>query len=137
MAARSRIKKDVKKPEEVKEAFENRPDLKKLSFYVVIVNLGQGDNIIRLLKNNHSSAQFTQFGEGTATKQIKTILSIEESKKEIIYSLVRTEYVPEIKREIDAYFVASKKNAGVAFTIDLDSIVGVKIYKFLSQTIRG
>ena len=123
--------------EPVKEAFEDRPDLKKLTFYVIIVNFGQGNNIIRLLKNNHSSAQFTQSGEGTATKQIRAILSIEENRKEIIYSLVREEYVPEIKRELEAYFAASKKNAGVAFTIDLESIVGVKLYKFLTQTVRG
>ena len=127
-----------KQPSEpTKEAFEDRPDLKKLVFYMIIVNFGQGDNIIRLLKNNHSSAQFTQTGEGTATKQIRAILSIEENRKEIIYSLIREEYVPDIKRELEAYFAASKKNAGVAFTIDLDSIVGVKLYKFLTQTVRG
>ena len=60
-----------------------------------------------------------------------------ENRKEIIYSLIREEYIPEIKRELEAYFAASKKNACVAFTINLDSIVGVKIYKFLTQTIRG
>lgn len=135
--ARISKKKPVKKVEEVKEPFENRSDLKKVAFYMIIVNFGQGDNIIRLLKNNHSSAQFIQMGEGTASKQIRSILAIEENRKEIIYSLIREEYVPEIKRELEAYFAASKKNAGVAFTINLDSIVGVKIYKFLTQTIRG
>ena len=123
--------------DEAKEPFEKRPDLKKVCFYMVIVNFGQGQNIVRLFKNNHSSVQFIQTGEGTASKQIRSILSIEENRKEIIYSLIREDYVPEIKRELDAYFAASKKNAGVAFTINLDSIVGVKLYKFLTQTIRG
>ena len=137
MAIIRKTKKENKKPEEVKEPFEKRPGLKKLCFYIIVVNFGQGANIIRLLKNNHSSAQFTQIGEGTASKQIRTILAIEENRKEIIYSLVREDFVPDIKRELEAYFAASKKNAGVAFTIDLDSIVGVKIYKFLTQTVRG
>lgn len=134
---RKTTKKQTKKAEEVKEPFEKRPDLKRLTFYMIIVNYGQADNIIRLLKNNHSSAQFAQAGEGTASKQIRSILAIEENRKEIIYSLIRDEYVSEIKKELEAYFAASKKNAGVAFTIDLDSIVGVKLYKFLTQTIRG
>ena len=55
MATRSRIKKDVKKPEEVKEAFENRPDLKKLSFYVVIVNLGTDEMLIALSSSASSN----------------------------------------------------------------------------------
>ena len=43
----------------------------------------------------------------------------------------------DLKKEIDVYFVASKKNRGIAYTIALTSIVGVKMYKFLSQTVRG
>ena len=111
--------------------------LKKLFLYVVIVNFGHSDAIIKLLKANHSSAQFIRVGEGTANKQIREILSIDDNRKEIVYSLLREDFVEDFKKEIEAYFAASKKNAGVAFTIDVDSIVGVKLYKFLSQTVRG
>ena len=69
-------------------------------FYVVIVNYGQSGNIIKLLKNNHSSAQFVQIGEGTATKQVRSILNIEDNTKEIIYSFMREEYVQDFKMEL-------------------------------------
>ena len=130
-------KKNVKNISEIRESFEKRDDLKRMVFYVVIVNYGQSGNIIKLLKNNHSSAQFVQIGEGTATKQVRSILNIEDNTKEIIYSFLREEFVPDFKMELDAYFASSKRNAGIAFTIDLSTIVGVKLYKFLTQTVRG
>lgn len=133
----SESKKNSKKTEEKKQPFEERPDLKKLKFYIIIVNYGQGQNIVKLLKANHASAQFVQFGEGTATKQVRNILAIEDNRKEIVYSFIREDLVADFKKDIDAYFAASKRNAGVAFTIELNTIVGVKLYKFLTQTVRG
>ena len=133
----SESKRNSKKTEEKKQPFEERPDLKKIKFYIIIVNYGQGQNIVKLLKANHASAQFVQFGEGTATKQVRNILSIEDNRKEIIYSFLREDLVNEFKKDLDAYFASSKRNAGVGFTIELDTIVGVKLYKFLTQTVRG
>ena len=123
--------------EEQTPAFEKRDDIKKLVLYTVIVPRGQGENILRIFKANKSSAQFLMYGEGTATNAIREILGSEDTKKDIVYSLVREDAVPDIKKEIDVYFVASKKNKGIAYTISLTSIVGVKIYKFLTQTVRG
>ena len=122
---------------ETKQNFEDRDDLKNILFYTIIVNYGQGNNIVRILKSNHCSAVFVKIGEGTATKQIRSILQIEDNRKEIVYSFIREEYIDECKREIEAFFAAAKRNAGVAFTIKLSSIVGVKMYKFLTQTVRG
>ena len=130
-------KKAEKKPEEKKQPFEEREDLKKLKFYIIIVNYGQGQNIVKLLKANHCSAQFVQYGEGTATKQVRSILSIQDNRKEIIYSFIREDFINEFKKDLDAYFASSKRNAGVGFTIELNTIVGVKLYKFLTQTVRG
>lgn len=129
--------KSTRKVSEIRESFEKRDDIKKMVFYMIIVNRGQSGNIIKLLKANHSSAQFVQIGEGTATKQVRSILNIEDNSKEIIYSFMREEYVDDFKTELDAYFASSKRNAGIAFTIDLSTIMGVKIYKFLTQTVRG
>ncbi len=132
--------KKVKKKESPKiedSAFENRSDIKKLVLYTIIVPRGQGENIIRLLKANKSSAQFVQFGEGTASNAIRDILGVEDTKKDIVYSIVREDAVPDIKKELDVYFIASKRNRGIAYTISLTSIVGVKLYKFFTQTVRG
>ncbi len=134
-----KVKKEKKKEalEEERPAFETRDDLKKLYLYTIIVPRGQGEYILRVLKANRTSVQFLQYGEGTASNAIRGILGIEDTKKDIIYSIVREDAIPDIKKEIDVYFVASKKNRGIAYTIALTSIVGVKMYKFLTQTVRG
>ena len=132
--------KKAKKKESTKKedsAFETRSDIKKLVLYTVIVPRGQGENIIRIFKANKSSAQFVQYGEGTASNAIRDILGSEDTKKDIVYSLVREDAVPDIKKELDVYFIASKRNRGIAYTISLTSIVGVKLYKFFTQTVRG
>ena len=133
-----------KKAKKVKEvhveehpAFEKRDDIKKLVLYTVIVPRGQGENIMRIFKANKSSAQFLQYGEGTASNAIREIIGAEDTKKDIVYSIVREDAVVDIKREIDVYFVASKHNKGIAYTISLNTIVGVKLYKFFTQTVRG
>ena len=139
------VKIDIKKPIKItkkiseirKDSFEKRDDLQHLLFYVIIVNYGQSENIIKLLKNNHTSVQFVQIGEGTATKQVRSILNIEDNTKEIICSIISDEYVEDVKNELDAYFASSKRNAGIAFTIELSTLIGVKMYKFLTQTVRG
>ena len=132
--------KKVKKkglPTQETPAFETRPDVRKLVLYTIIVPRGQAENILRILKDNKSSAQFVQYGDGTASNAIREILGAEDNKKDIVYSLVREDVVPDIKKELDIYFVASKRNRGIAYTISLTSIVGVKMYKFLTQTVRG
>ena len=117
--------------------FEQKEGLKKLIFYVVIVDFGQGDNISRIFKANKVSAQFIQTGEGTATNKVRDILNIDDTRKEVVFTLIREDYVSELQKELEAYFAISKKNRGVGFAIDLDSFMGVKLYKFFTQTVRG
>lgn len=127
-----KVMKKVDKP-----AFESRPDLKKLVFYIVIVPRGHADNILRIFKTTKSSFQLVQFGDGTATSEFKSILGVEGNEKDLVYSLVREDVVPEIKRELDNYFDSNKRNGGIAFTINVKTLIGVRIYKYLTQTVRG
>ena len=134
---KSRANKKKKEIQAENAPFESRKDIKKLLWYTVIVSRGQGENIVRLLKENKCSAVYMHIGEGTANSEIRGILGVEDTKKDIIYSLVREDYIQDVKKEIDIYFAANKRNRGIAYTIKLDSIVGVKLYKFFTQTVRG
>lgn len=114
---------------------EDNPDLKKLYLFVTIVNQGQGDNILKLYQMCGSSAQFVQLGRGTAQKQIADILGLEDNRKEILYAFVTKDDIPELKKELEAYFVANKKNKGIGFSIPLTSVIGAKLYHFLANTL--
>ena len=79
--------------------------------------------------------QFIEVGNGTANKNVLDILGIEDNAKEIIFALIKTELVKDARKELEAFFMASKKNKGIGFAIDLTSIIGVKLYRFLTNSL--
>ena len=109
---------------------------KKLLLFVTIVGRGAGTPVTKLLERYGASAQFVQRGEGTASKEINNILGIEENEKDIVFSFVTEESVLEIKRELEAFFAINKRNRGIGMTLPLSSIIGVRVYQFLANTVE-
>ena len=124
----ARKKKDV-------SLIENSPSLKKLALYIAIVDYGQSENIIRIYRRYNSSLQFVQNGNGTAEKAVRDILGLEDNRKEVVFGFIKEEIADDLRKELDAYFMSSKKNRGIAFTVKLNSMIGAKLYHFLSNTI--
>ena len=110
-------------------------EVKKLSMFITIVNKGQGNYVLKLFESEGANAQFIQHGEGTARKEIRDILGIEDNSKEIVISLVKDEKIPEIKNELEAFFKISKRNRGIGFSIPMTSLIGMKVYQFLTDSI--
>lgn len=117
------------------ESFEKTNEIKQLSLYVTIVNRGQADAITSLFQRMGSAAQFINVGNGTATKNVLDILGIEDNGKDIVFSLIKQELIPDAKKELEAFFAASKRNRGIGFSIKLTSMVGVKLYRFLTDSL--
>jgi len=109
---------------------------KKLSLYVTIVNKGLASPVMRLFERCGSSAQFVQRGEGTAQKEIYDILGVADTDKDIVLSFISQDKIPDIKDELNAFFIANKKNRGIGFSIALTSIIGVRVYQFLANAVE-
>ena len=109
--------------------------IKKLSMFVTIVNRGQGNFVLKLFESEGANAQFVQYGEGTAQKEIRDILGIEDNSKEIIISLISQDKIDSAKRELEAFFKVSKRNRGIGFSIPMTSLIGMKFYQFLVDTL--
>lgn len=125
-----------KKVNNTKETpFEDKKGLDKLCIYFTIVSAGQGDAVIDLLKYVGSSAQYIQRAVGTAPSDLMNILNISDNKKEVVVSFIKESLLDEAQRQIDVFFKASKRNEGIAFAVPLNSIIGVRAYKFLSKTL--
>ena len=124
-----------KKQVQNNEPFEKRDDLKKLSLFITIVNAGQAAPIIKIFEDAGVSAQIVQRGRGTATRQIMDILGVEDNGKDVVLSFIKQESIPDVKVELNAFFAASKKNKGIGFSVPLTSIIGVKVYQFLADTL--
>ena len=123
------------KDNKTNESFEKTNEIKKLSLYVTIVNKGQANAVTSLFQRMGSSMQFIEVGNGTANKNVLDILGIEDNAKEIIFALIKTELVKDARKELEAFFMASKKNKGIGFAIALTSIIGVKLYRFLTNSL--
>ena len=118
-----------------KQQVQPQVNYEKLSIFITIVNHGLADPVVKLFQNFGVSAQFIQRGEGTATRQIRDILGIEDTGKDIVISIIKKDKIEEVKPDLWAFFSASKYNKGIGFSIPMTSMIGVKVYQFLSNSL--
>lgn len=124
-----------RKNEKKETKFEDKPDLKQLFMVTAIVDVGVSKIVERLMQECGSSIQFTHNGQGTAPREILNILGVVDNKKGVVNGIFSEDHLEDIKRELSIFFAASKRNRGIAFTVRLTSIEGVRIYKYLTQTL--
>lgn len=121
---------------EAKNEFQlDESKIKKLSMFITIVNRGQGNYVLKLFEQEGSNAQFVQLGEGTAQKEVRDILGIDDNGKEIIISLIPNIKIDDAKKQLEAFFKISKRNRGIGFSIPMTSLIGMKVYQFLTDTL--
>lgn len=131
-----KIAHSVKPKKAVKETkFEEKKDLDKLYVYFTIVNAGVASSVVKVFEEMGCSVSFVQNGIGTASEEVKKALHIQDSRKEVVISIIRESRLEDIEKELAAFFLASRRNKGVAFATKMDAIQGVRLYKFLSQTL--
>ena len=133
----SKLKKTAKstKKEVKPKAFEEKSDLEKLYLYVVVVEQSVANTVLKLLQNLGSSAQFVHNGRGTAPNEVLGILNATDNRKAIINAFVSEDRLTTIQEELSIFFKVGKKNRGIGFAIPLSSIQGIRMYKYLTQTI--
>ncbi|MBR4378317.1 MAG: hypothetical protein IKP50_05520 [Bacilli bacterium] len=127
--------KKKKTPENVSNNNISVSTTKKLLMFITIVNRGQGNYVLKLFESEGANAQFVQYGEGTAQKEIRDILGIEDNTKEIIVSLLSEDKIESAKKELEAFFKISKRNRGIGFSIPMTSLIGMKLYQFLTDSL--
>lgn len=125
----------MKKVSKTEQSFEKTNEIKKLCLYVTIVNKGQANAVTSLFQRMGSALQYVEVGNGTANKNVLDILGIEDNAKEIVFAVIKEELVKEAARELQAFFMANKKNKGIGFKVDLTSMIGVKLYRFLTDSL--
>lgn len=130
-----RINKNIVKPKHSTSNYTNEYKVSPLKLLIIIVNKYQGDYYLDLLiKKYNVAAAFLCNGHGTATRDIYDLLNISENKKDVVISLVKSDQVEILLSKILERFNVSKNAKGIAFTIRLDSIIGVLTYRFFTDT---
>lgn len=120
----------------VKKASVN-PGVKKLKLLVTVINRSKALIYQDLLEQFDVTMQLVIYGRGTANSDMLHYLGLAEQEKAIILSCVREDRVNDIMEALNEKFEKVKNGKGIAYTISMQSIIGVAIYQFLSNNQTG
>ena len=107
--------------------------VRKLKMLITIIDRSKTLFYVDLLEQFEVNVQMVLYGKGTADSQIRDLLGLTESEKSIIISYIREDKIKEALETLDEKFHKVKNGKGIAFTIALDSIIGVSMYQLLSN----
>lgn len=107
---------------------------KRLKLLVTVVDRSKAELYMDLLQAYEINMQITASASGTATSDILHLMGIEESEKRVIFSLVREDRAAAALAMLDEKFRTIKKGKGIAMTVPLTGVIGVSIYRFLSNS---
>jgi hypothetical protein len=105
----------------------------KLKLLVTIVNRNKAEFFVDLLQSQEINIQLTLTGSGTASTDMLQLLGLADAEKAVIFSIVREDRASEALSLLGDKFQTVRGGKGIAYTIPLKSVVGVAIYRFLSN----
>ena len=108
-------------------------DVKKLKMLITIIDRSKALFYVDLLEQYEVNVQMVMYGKGTANSEMLDLLGLVESDKAIIFSYIREDKVKEALDTLSEKFHKVKNGKGIAYTISLDSIIGVSMYQLLSN----
>ena len=125
---------EEKTPNEKEEPFKT--DLKKLKLLVTIVNRKKTEFYLDYLTGFDINLQTAVAGQGTASSDTMYLLGLADSDKSVIFSILREDRAEEAMQGLEEKFHNLRGGKGIAFTIPLTGVIGVAIYRFLSNNRR-
>jgi hypothetical protein len=118
------------KPASVKNQVSN---VRKLKLLITVVDRSKTLFYVDLLEQFEVNVQMVMYGKGTANTQMLALLGLIESDKSVIISYIREDRVKEALDTLEEKFHKVKNGKGIAYTVSLDSIIGVSMYQLLSN----
>lgn len=106
---------------------------KKLKLLITVVNRRKTELFMDLLTAYEVNFQTAVLAQGTAQSEMLYMLGLEESDKSVIFSVLREDKVTEAMHMLEEKFTTIKDGKGIAFTVPMSSVIGVAIYRFLSN----
>ena len=110
----------------------NDSAIKKLKLLFTVVDRQKGEFYLDVISQFNVNCQMTVGGLGTATSELVELLGLEPHKA-VILSVVREDLVDTIMNTLEDKFTTIRNGKGVAFAVPLSSVIGVNLYRFLSD----
>ena len=108
-------------------------DVKKLKLLITVVNRSKTEFFMDFLGGFEVNFQLSTPAQGTAKSETLHLLGLEDSDKSVIFSVVREDKAEEILHALEDKFHSLRGGKGIAFTTPLTSVIGVTVYRFLSN----
>ncbi len=108
-------------------------NVRKLKLLITVVDRSKTLFYMDLLEQFEVNVQMVLYGRGTANSQLRDLLGLFETEKSVIISYIRNDKVKEALETLDEKFHKIKNGKGIAYTVSLDSIIGVSMYQLLSN----
>jgi len=106
---------------------------KKFSLFWVIVDMGKGEKVFRECKKLGTTGGTFFLGKGTVRSHFLNLLGLDESRKEILIMAIDEELDEVFHRELTEKFSLDKPNHGIAFSMPIKRLVGIKGLEYISN----
>ena len=110
----------------------NESAIKKLKLLFTVVDRPKADFYLDVLSQFEVNYQLVTGGKGTATSELVDMLGL-NIHKAVIISVVRDDIADTIMKCLDEKFSTIRNGKGIAFAVPFSSVIGVNIYRFLSN----
>ena len=110
----------------------NESAIKKLKLLFTVVDRNKGEFYLDVLSQYEVNFQTMVNGTGTAHSEILDMLGL-NNHKAVIISVIREDLADTILTVLDEKFRTIRNGKGIAFAVPMSSVIGVNIYRFLSN----
>ena len=106
---------------------------RKLKLLVTVVNREKAEFYTDFLQSFEVNFQTSTAARGTASRETLRLLGLADSDKTVIFSVIREDQTKPILNCLEEKFNTIKNGKGIAFAVPMSSVIGVNIYRFLSN----
>jgi len=114
----------------------NDSAIKKLKLLITVVDRPKGEFYLDVISQFSVNCQLALGGMGTATSEVVELLGLEPHKA-VILSVVREDLVDAVMQTLEDKFATIRNGKGIAFAVPFSSVIGVNLYRFLSDNRLG
>ena len=107
-------------------------DIKKLKLLFTVVDREKAEFYLDVLSQFDVNFQMTVPGKGTANSEIVSLLGL-NMHKAVLFSVVREDQEDAVMNCLEDKFETIKNGQGISFAVPLSSVIGVNLYRFLSN----
>ncbi len=110
----------------------NDSAIKKLKLLITVVDRNKGEFYLDVISQFGVNCQLAMGGLGTAASELVDLLGLEPHKA-VILSVAREDLVDDIMNTLEDKFSTIRNGKGISFAVPLSSVIGVNLYRFLSD----